>query len=492
MKMVVINQINYGMMKKERKVLFLLLAFSFSFSGLFAQKMIYVRPAGIDDVLINPGMGFMTFQRFNGDTLNIGMRWTEGFPIEYQPFHGSLKNPDYPETSIAYFRIYWRYVEPEQGRYNWDMIDRALKTAHARHQTLMLRIAPYGSGHDRKTDVPDWYRAMTGERDEWMPEGQEGWRVDPEDPRYVKYFGTMISHLGERYDGHPDLESVDLSIVGFWGEGRGSAILSRDTREALVDAYTRHFRKTPLVMLLTDPETNRYGLSQADVGWRVDCIGDLGFWATKENGGWAHMYNYYPQGIINDGMRDAWKKAPVTLEICGTFKRWKEKEGYTVEDVEYIIGETLKWHISSFNAKSSGVPEEWWPQINDWLKKMGYRFVLRSFAYPEYVGANKKLPFQTWWDNKGVAPCYKKFLLALRLTDGKRAAVMVTDADITSWLPGDNLYDDAVFVPWDLPPGEYTLQVGIVDRQTRTPRVKLAIEGRDAEGWYTMGRITVR
>jgi hypothetical protein len=325
-----------------------------------------------------------------------------------------------------------------------------------------------------------------------MPDGKDGWRVDPEDPRYVEYYGGMIKALGDRYDGHPDLESVDMALVGFWGEGRGSDILSQKTREALVDAYIDHFKKTPLVMLLTDAKTNGYGLSRAHVGWRVDCLGDLGFWANPQNGGWTHMYNYYPQGIINYGMKDAWKKAPVTLEICGTFKRWKEREKYDAKDVEYIFNEALKWHISSFNAKSSGVPEEWWPLVNDWLKKMGYRFVLRSFAYNPVVGANKKITFQTWWDNKGVAPCYKKFLLALRLTDGKHTAVMLTDADITTWLPGDNLYDDAVFVPWDLPPGAYTLQVGIVDRQTRSPRVKLAIEGEDGEGWYTIGGITVR
>ena len=56
----------------------------------------------------------MTFQRFNGDALNQGTRWTEGFPIAYQEFKGSLKNKNHPETSIAYFRVYWRYIEPEQ------------------------------------------------------------------------------------------------------------------------------------------------------------------------------------------------------------------------------------------------------------------------------------------------------------------------------------------------------------------------------------------
>ena len=69
---------------------------------------------------------------------------------------------------------------------------------------------------------------------------------------------------------------------------------------------------------------------------------------------------------------------------------------------------------------------------------------------------------------------------------------MITDADITSWMPGDNIYDDAVFVPYDMPAGEYSLQVGIVDRQTHQPRVKLAIAGKDADGWYTIGKIKIQ
>ena len=118
--------------------------FCLGYAGtLFAQPgTIVVKPKPFDGVLVNPGIGFTTFQRFNGDTLNAGTKWTEGFPIEYQPFHGTLQTKDFPMTTIAYFRVYWRFLEPEQGVYNWDLIDKALQTAHARHQTLMLRIAP--------------------------------------------------------------------------------------------------------------------------------------------------------------------------------------------------------------------------------------------------------------------------------------------------------------------------------------------------------------
>jgi len=455
---------------------------------LSAQNNVAIRPKEIDDVLTNPGMGFMTFQRFNGDTLNEGSGWTEGFPIEYQEFDGNLENNNHPQTSIAYFRVYWKFLEPEIGKYNWAMIDKALQTAQERQQTLMLRIAPYGTGPER--DVPFWYRDMVGEQDEWLPEG-EGWRVDAEDPRYVQYFGGLISELGKRYDGHPNLEAVDLSIVGFWGEGRGSELLTQRTRKGLINAYSDNIKNTPLIMLLTDEITNKYSMSQADVGWRVDCIGDLGFWAEDQDG-WTHMYDYYPQGIINFGMKDAWKKAPVSLEICGTFLRWKDTEEYNREDVKYIFDQCLKWHISSFNAKSSPVPEEWNDLVNDWLKKMGYRFVLRRFSYPETIAPNEKLSFTSWWENKGVAPCYKKFLLAFRLKNKNSKATMITDADITEWMPGDNLYNNSIFIPPDMPAGEYMIQIAIVDNQSHKPKVMLAIDGRDPEGWYNLGIINVK
>src|SRR4030042_2356193 len=72
-----------------------------------------IKPKVINDVLINPGMGFMTFQRFNGDNLNKGSGSTEGFPIDYQAFNGDLTNKDHPATTIAYWRHYWKFIDPE-------------------------------------------------------------------------------------------------------------------------------------------------------------------------------------------------------------------------------------------------------------------------------------------------------------------------------------------------------------------------------------------
>ncbi len=446
-----------------------------------AQEIVTVRPREIGDVLVNPGIGFMTFQRFNGDKLNEGLKWTEGLPIVYQPFTGSLANENHPATSIAYFRVYWKYLAPERGRYRWDLLDAALKTAHDRGQTLMLRIAPYGTGEDQ--DTPAWYRALVGDETGKLKIAK--WRTDPEDPRYVEHFGAMIRALGARYDGNPDLESVDMALVGAWGEGAGSELLSEKTRRALVDSYIDAFRKTHLVMLLTEEKTNKYGLSRRDVGWRVDCLGDMGGFSDPK---WSHMQDLYPQSIVNSGMADAWKKAPVTMEVCWVMQHWLNK-GW---DVNYIIDQSLKWHISSFNAKSSAVPVEWRGAVDRWLKSMGYRLVLRKFSYPSQVRAGGELAFKTWWENKGVAPCYHDFPLALRLSGPEGSAVILTRADIRQWLPGDAIYDDAVKLPSGLRPGTYQLAIGIVDPATRVPKVKLAIAGVTPDGWYGLGIIDVK
>ncbi|TAN10951.1 MAG: DUF4832 domain-containing protein [Chitinophagaceae bacterium] len=470
--------------ERLRKKLAFLLIFLLMGYIMPAQKIIRVYPKVIDSILLNPGIGFMTFQRFNGDTLNqVG--WTEGFPISYQKFNGSLKNKDYPETTIAYFRIYWQYLEPEPGKYNWRLIDKALKTAYERHQSLMLRVAPYGYPLNKKDDVPAWYRSMVGNEENNL---LRRWRVDPEKPLYLKYFGGLISAMGKRYDGNPHLLAVDLSIVGYWGEGEGSADLKKGTREALVDAYTDNFKKTPLIMQLTDRRTNQYALSQANVGWRGDCLGNMGGKSSLTSSSSSEMLDEYPEDIVEYGMQDAWKKVPVSMEVCGTMQLWK-KHGV---DIQYVINQSLKWHISSFNAKSSPVPKEWQPVVNQWLKKMGYRFALRRFTYPDSIESNSMLHFTSWWENQGVAPCYNKnFRLAIRLETKSKSITVITNADITQWLPGDYVYNDAVYVPFNMPAGEYELQIGIVDRETHKPVINIAIEGRDAQGWYSLGKIHV-
>lgn len=464
-----------------------------------AQQTTIVKPKVSDAVLNNPGIGFTTFQRFNGDSLNQGVKWTEGMPIEYQN-PNRLRDPGYPMTSIAYFRVYWRFLEPTKGDYKWEMVDRALETAHRRGQTLMVRIAPYGTGPAE--DVPSWYRQESGETlDEKRPAANYAsttakWMVNPENPLYAKYFGDFIRKFAQRYDGHPDLELVDISLLAAWGEGAGLELLTEATRRSLVDSYMDSFHRTLLVSQFADSRTVAYTLSRARnfgasndaaaplVGWRTDCMGDMGGF----NNHFSHMSERYPENIIGLGLADAWKQAPVTVEACWVMQKWKN-DGWSLRE---IMEQAIKWHVSSFNNKSSAVPEEWWPMVNEWLNHMGYRFALRRFEFNPAVDRTRRLSYRSWWENRGNAPVYRDYAVALRLTQGKKQIVLPLDANVRTWMPGDSLMDGSVFLPHDLADGEYELSIAMVDPVDRTPKIKLAIEGVADDGWFSLGTLKLQ
>jgi thiol-disulfide isomerase/thioredoxin len=430
-----------------------------------AQDTVTVRPREIDTVLANPGIGLVTYQSFNAD------RGAEPAAPRGR-FAATL-----PPSTLAYFRMYWSAIELTEGKYDWSAIDKALAGAREHGQTLMLRVAPYGPDND----VPGWYRKLENNNAS-LPE--KSWRVDPNNPNYARRFGGMIKELGKRYDGNPDLELVDVAIVGPDGDGAGSALLKPETRAALLDCYLDSFHKTPLAMQPSDERTSSYALRKAPVGWRADHLGDLrGF-----ESGWNYMVDFYPAAIAGFGLRDAWKTGPVAMEAQGTLDQWS-KNGWSLD---YIIEQSLKWHISSFNAKSSTVPPDMRAALNGWLKKMGYRFVLRKFEYPAAVEREGGLAFRSIWENKGVAPIYRNYPVALRLKGANSTSVLITGADIRKWLPGDNTLDHMLYLPAGVKEGEYDLALALVDPVSHQPKVKLAIDGAGDDGWYPMGKLRVR
>ena len=81
------------------------------------QETTILRPKEISDVLVNPGMGIETFQRFNGDAINSGLGWSEEGPVvKLGPASGAV---DFPASSISYCRWFWETLEPEQGKVRW-------------------------------------------------------------------------------------------------------------------------------------------------------------------------------------------------------------------------------------------------------------------------------------------------------------------------------------------------------------------------------------
>jgi hypothetical protein len=70
-------------------------------------------------------------------------------------------------------------------------------------------------------------------------------------------------------------------------------------------------------------------------------------------------------------------------------------------------------------------------------------------------------------------------------------AIIELPVDVRKWLPGDAVYDGTVYVPATVRSGDYRLRVALLDPRTQQPAIRLAIEGRQPDGWYDLGSVSV-
>ena len=79
----------------------------------------------------------------------------------------------------------------------------------------------------------------------------------------------------------------------------------------------------------------------------------------------------------------------------------------------------------------------------------------------------------------------------MELKSDSGQAMIHVPADVTTWLPGDSVVDDSLYVPRELPAGSYHVRIALLDPRTGQPAIRLAIEGRQDDGWYDLGTIDV-
>lgn len=419
----------------------------------------------------NPHKGFTTFQRYRGDVLNEN--WTvetgwmmEKIPEEKQLFCGKYTD-GYPDTSICYFRIPWRVLEPEKGVYDFSFLDEVLRTAEEREQHVMLRFPPHAA-RPGSLDLPEWMQKALN-----LPPRTIGDKNSPDHPLYYQSYGNLIRAIGARIDGDPRVTAVDMALISAWGEGAQIHSVKEENWKSLVDAYMQSFTQTPISALYNHLPSIQYANTYRPVGFRADCLGNMDY----------HMNVSYPPAFAE--MNDLWEKAPIAFEVCWTMQHWVTK-GW---DIDFIMEQALKWHITSFNAKSARIPNMLKEKNKKWIKRMGYRFALRTIEYPESACPGDILHFSVCMENSGVAPIYHRYPFVLRLRNDHIVVDLPTDADITAWLPGDHLWRGTVALPPDIPCGEYVLEAGITDGKTI---VHIATDAPKHQGFVQVGeRVTI-
>jgi len=471
------------------------------------EKIQRVRPPESNAWIPNPHRGTTTFQRFQGDPLYPCWVWSDTHgPTEFKNLKGKTppENEKYvPRTTLTYCRWPWAWLEPRKGQYRWDIIDGALAAAHARGQTAQLRFEPYTSRVDydktpcaakrhpsqRSVNVPDWYWD-TGAR--WIRKGvYAANEPDSNDPRYIKHFGDFIRAFAKRYDGHPDVESVDIAYAGFWGESGGNATAT--TGSTLTRIYLRSFKRTQLISMLGTPGCGfaakiTQGM-RTHVGWRADCFGDLRNPNVPEiprGTAWNHTFAY-PRLIAKHGITEAWRSAPITMESCGTVTSWYQDD----YDFDVIMREGLRYHMSVLMPKSTFFPKAVRNKIIEFDKRIGYRFALREILLPLEAKRGERITADFLIDNVGCAPIYRPYRLALRFRQGRKSAVVALKQDIRTWMPGHACFSEKIPIPRTLKPGEAKVDFVILGDQNQ-PRVWFALDAKTSDGWHPLTCIDLK
>lgn len=457
-------------------------------AGQEEKRIVRVVPVETDEILANPGMGWQTFHRTSKQDKNL---------------------PSWIPSTVHYACWGWRELEPQPGKIDDAFLDKVLKESHDSGQKLAFRVMCCSTSGGEPYH-PAWLKDLGGRE---LQSDQGWWKIYPipdmDDPVVLGRHLDLVKRLGQRYDGHPDMDHVDLGSVGWWGEwhlsdSKNCKLPTPENRKKIVDAYLSAFRRTPLLMLVNGGECLTYA-TRCGTGWRADSLGEMGF--LKK---WSHMKSGYPTWIKEAGVQEAWKTAPVAWETGGDMRHWVAV-GWSLR---YILNYALALHGSYINNKSAPLPsgDNVRPEIERFLRRLGYRLVLKELTHPAQVRSGDKVELGMKWQNVGSAPCYKPYRMAYRLTSqGGQQRVFVSNVTVNKWLPGSvELFTeeffrqpadlppgdvaevrDAIRLPGDLAPGKYTVSIAVVGEKDEQPVVRLGIKGRGDDGWYPLSKVSV-
>jgi len=439
--------------------------------------------------LNNPHRGCCTFQHFNGDKLFDGVGWNEQGPFEFpEPIEKVIKG--YLPTSVSYCRWFWDVMEPEDGKYDFSFIEKSLEVCEKRGQKMVIRLMPFGSS--RQSQIPKWYRENYATIKDSPKSGIVQTVPDPESKDFLDKWGSLLIAFAAKFDGNPLLEGIDLAFIGPWGEGAGKS--SDEQVERFVDIYGKYFKQTLLISQLSQ-KTFKFA-KKYNAGWRVDCFGDLkgrGSDTFSREMTTCHMYDSYPKGIVTAGAQDTWQTAPVFMETCSVPMNWywggNEPQSNHPADIDFIIEQGLKYHTTYFMPKYTYLPDAWIDKLEDFCRKIGYRYIYRQVVLDRFAKIGEKFNFTSWIENTGVAPIYVHYDLAIRLRqDQTEEIITLNHIDITKWLPGDVWLDENIDIPKTFQPGPLEVSIAIIDKN-KTPAVRFAVNETFKDYWLSFGEI---
>ncbi len=469
----------------------LVLALSMSVVHAQEAERVTVTPADTGEALINPDMGW-TMHYYSNVPANYGSHIAPGDTLDY-----------FPGCSTVFLRIPWAMIEPEEGKFNWALLDTPAQRWIAKGKKVAICVTC--SENWMPFPTPEWVKnagakGVYYEFGKGPVEKSALWDPNFDDPIFLKKFDSFLAAMAKRYDGNPDVAFVDIGSYGLWGEGhtfmssqvpdvRADKIVRKH-----IDMWAKHFPNT-LICISDDiaghdkpglhfPLTD-YALSKG-VTLRDDSI----------------MVQPPPRSWYHAEMAQAfWPKKPVILE--------HEHYGGSKQRGAWGDGSLLLKAVEEYHASFMSI--HWDPRveydenrgiIEKINQRMGYRLQLREMSWPKSIKIGEWFKVESSWANAGVAPCYPGGFMTLTIKDDKGAIISVLADE------GLDMRSLAVGAPGKAPVVSHTseFRVGLiapvtpagtydvyvsVGKRDGTPVIALPLANDDGQRRYKLGTITI-
>ena len=412
-----------------------------------------------------------------------------------------------PNLSHLFLRFAWCYLEPEEGKFNWALIDDQIKKWAPRGVQISLSITCQETGEPYAT--PKWVVASgakgvlykVGTKGElYKGEGHGVWEPDYADPVFLEKLENLQKAIAARYDGSDDIASITIASIGNWGEGHNGFTSRKkvpvEVIKKHIDIYVKYFKKS-LIVIGDDylaawhsneeiEELRRYVKSKG-ISYRDDSI--LVNWTYRHD---PSKFSFMHPEFFSD----AAAYAPTTLEMehYGTMKKrgeWVGKNGSEFgADVVREVIRRAQCTFLGFHGRANEFMDDNPNYAREMANKLGYWLFIDRISFDKSKGT-----FDVVWNNRGVARPYKPYKLyfKFRQIEGNlEKIVYVKDADVRQLTPGivSKTYKPDLS---GIPQGRYELSV-CLRREVggKPPRiVELGFKEnlRDGDGFYNLGEI---
>lgn len=154
------------------------------------------------------------------------------------------------DVSLLYMDITWAELEPKEGEYNWESIEKENQLSRWKKEGkhIILRFVCDVPGKEKHMDIPEWLYEKTGHTGTWYDvEFGKGFAPDYNNEQMIYYHAQAVKTLGEHLGGDGLISYIELGSLGHWGEWHVnySAGIQRlpkeDVREQYVSTMGRGF-----------------------------------------------------------------------------------------------------------------------------------------------------------------------------------------------------------------------------------------------------------